>query len=97
MKYLPKIVTLLTAQQQLQLPLLFLHSSLSAAKATLDTTFKNKQHETKVSPTFSSTRQLQTLNSTQSFLSDSELQEAVDEYCQNPNGWANSTKYAIYG
>ena len=98
MKYLAQIATLLTAQKQLQLPLLFLHSSLSEAKATLDTTFKNKQHETKVTrPTFSSTRQLQTLNSTQRFQSRYELRSAIDEYCENPNGWVNSTKYAMYG
>ena len=46
------------------------------------------------SPTFSSTRQLQTLSPT---LSNSELQEAVNEYCENPSGWVNSSKYPVYG
>ena len=44
---------------------------------------------------FLSTRQLQTLTST--FLSKSELQEAVDDYCRDPDGWVNSAKYPIYG
>lgn len=50
MKCLAKITSILTTQQLL--PLLILHSSLSATKASLDTTLKQQQHETnKVSPT----------------------------------------------
>ena len=46
-----------------------------------------------------SARHLQTLSSTpqRGFLSNSELKSAVDEYCQDPNGWVNNTKYVTYG
>lgn len=54
---------------------------------------QGKKYDELTIPTFLSTHQLQSLSST---LSKSELQEAVDEYCQNPNGWFNSSKYPIY-
>ena len=57
---------------------------------------QNKENEDTILSSFP-TRKLQTLSSIQGFLSKSELQTAVDEYCRDPNGWVNNTKYATYG
>ena len=37
------------------------------------------------------------LLSTQKFLTKSELQSAVNVYCNDPNGWINTSEYATYG
>lgn len=31
------------------------------------------------------------------FLSRDELKAAVDEYCEEPNGWVSNSKYSDYG
>ena len=50
------------------------------------------------SSSFLSIRQLQTFPSlTQKFSSKSDLQSAVDEYCQDPEGWVNNKNYTTYG
>ena len=35
--------------------------------------------------------------STQKFLTKSELKTTVNVYCNDPNGWINSSEYATYG
>ena len=37
------------------------------------------------------------LLSTQKFLTKSELQSTVNLYCNDPNGWINTSEYATYG
>ena len=37
------------------------------------------------------------LSQISSFSSRPELQNAVDEYCEDPNGWVSNTKYDMYG
>ena len=58
---------------------------------------EQKEENENTSPSFLSTRKLQSLSKNQGFTSKLELQRAVNEYCRDPDDWVNNVQYATYG